>query len=141
MRAELVTIEEPRVIRSYDNIIRREDLKVLFFKGWGEEEFFKNSPIGTKEYEIWQKRFFIDDISPTSIGNVWQPIIDQRMICVIREWLGLAAANLGLRTMREMGNDMIRVMETKDETEKSFSNAFTLQKEAPQALKDYTKER
>ena len=54
MSTDLVTIEEPRVVRSYDDIIGREDLNVQFFNGSGEEEFFLGAKDGSKEFKIWQ---------------------------------------------------------------------------------------
>ena len=141
MRAELVTIEEPRVIRSYDDIIKREDLQIIFFEGTEEEEFFHDALIGTKEYEIWQKRRYLHDISPKSFGEVWQPAIDQRTVAVIRDWMGRCAASFGLTKTREMGIYNLRVMETKDETGKFFTNAFIISRDAPQVLKDYMTER
>lgn len=53
-----------------------------------------------------------------------------------RNWKnGLVEKNI----RRQKWLEPIRVIETRDETEKSFANAFVLQKESPQALKDYAK--
>ena len=115
MRTDLVTIEEPKVIRSYQDIIDREDLKVLFHQGWGDEQFFQHAKEGSKEQEIWSKKYMMEDLSPQSIGNAWQPVADQTMVTLGRDWIGRSCANLGMRTMIQMGIDTFRTMETIDE--------------------------
>lgn len=141
MSTDLVTIEEPRVVRSYDDIIGREDLNAEFFKGWNEEEFFREAKDGSKEFAIWQKRRIMEELSANSIGDIWQKVIDQQIIFLLRDWVGLAAANFGITKTRELGVEYIRAIYTKDETGKFFTNAFLIQKEAPQVLKDYINER
>ena len=141
MSTDLVTIEEPRVIRSYDDIIGREDLKVLFFKGLEEEEFFREAKDGSKEFMIWQKRKIMEEVSAESISDLWQPVIDQRIVMILRDWVGLAVANFGITKTREIDIDYIRAIYTKDETGKFFINALMIQKEAPQVLKDYINDR
>ena len=141
MRTDLVTIEEPRVITSYDDIIGREDLNVVFPKGLDEEAFFREAKDGSKEFIIWQKRRFMEELSAEAINDIWQPTIDQRLIFVLRDWVGLAVANFGITKSREMGMDYFRAIYTKDETGKFFTNAFLIQKEATQVFKDYIYER
>ena len=80
-------------------------------------------------------------VSAQTMGDVWQPVIDreividQRLILVFRDWVGLEAANLGLTNTRGMGLEYIRVLYTDDETGKFSSNAFIVQKGAPQSQK------
>lgn len=79
----------------------------------------------------------MDEVSVDSIAKVWQPIIDQKLVVMLRDWLGFATANLGLTKMRDMGHRYIRALTTKDETGKFFTNAFMIQKDAPNVLKEY----
>ena len=81
------------------------------------------------------------DISFEAIQAVWQPIIEQRIVCLLRDWLGYAAANLGLTKTRELGVEYIRALATKDETDKFFTTSFMIQRDAPQALKQFITER
>lgn len=141
MSSDLVTIENPRVVQSYRDILEREDLKVLFVVGLDEETLFQNAEKGSDEFEIWKKRFELRDLSVNSIASVWQPIIDQKMIGLMRDWLGRGAANLGLSKMREIGVQYIRALETRDETGKMITNSMMIQRQAPKQLKDYMKER
>lgn len=57
MRSDLVVIDEPGVVRTYQDAIDKEGLRLIFFTGSDEEKFFRDAPIGTKEYAIWQKRW------------------------------------------------------------------------------------
>ena len=141
MSANLVSVEEPAVIRSYDDVINRDGLRMLFYNGMDEENFFKNAPRGSVENQIWDKRLIIGAISMDTINLVWQPIIDQKFVALFRDWMALGIANLGLTKTREMGIDYIRALASKDETGKYFTSALMMQKDAPQVLKQFFADR
>ena len=141
LNCELVSITKPAVIQTYQDAIDKEGLKLMFFTGWDEEGLFMNAEPGTKENEIWKKAMFMDDINIDSIKAVWQPIMDQKVVFLLRDWLGQSAANLGLTKMRELGVDHFRAVETKDETGKFFTNAFMILKDAPETFKEYITKR
>lgn len=136
VRSDLVVIEEPAVIRSYQDAFDRKGLKILFFDGWEEEGLYRFGPKGSWESKIWEKRFVVNDLSADTIGQIWMPIQSQKMVLLARDWLGLAAANLGLTKTREMGMTQIRALVSKDELEKKFTNALMIQKDAHPILKE-----
>ena len=141
MSADLVVIEEPAVIRSYEDIVNRNGLRVLFFKGMDEESFFNAAKEGTLEYEVWKRRWVHDNGKMDTVSKVSQPIFDQTAIAIAREWMVKTSVISGLTTLRELEWDKSRVLLTKDPTGKFLSFAFMIQKEAPQQLKDYMNQR
>lgn len=141
MSSELSVMIQPRVIRTYQDIVEREDLQLMFIPGWAESDFFEFAPTGSIESEIWKKRYILNEISAETIGKVWQPVIDQKIILAARNQLALGAANLGLTKMIELGHYFIRALATTDETGKAFTNAQMIQKNAPKVLKDFFHQR
>lgn len=141
MSADLSVMTQPRVIQTYQDILEREHLQLMFIPGWAESDFFEFAPVGSIESKIWKKRYILNEISAKTIGKVWQPVIDQEIILVARNQLAMGAANLGLTKMIEMGNDLIRALATTDETGKAFTNAQMIQKDAPKVLKDFCHQR
>lgn len=138
MRSDLATIEEPRVIRTYEDIVDRNGLEILFLNGMDEEVFFRDAEEGSIESKIWDKKKIIKSISPDIIGEVWQPVIDQRIIGIVRDWTGLSAANLGITKTRAMEVENIRAITTR--VDQHFTNAFMIHKDAPPKLKIFMKE-
>lgn len=141
LSTDLVVIVKPSVIRNYADIQRREDVRTLFYEGWADSKFFKDAKPGTDEYEVWKKSYIMKDFSVGEISKVWQPVIDQKILMVAREWLCATVANLGLTKMRELGHNYIRALKTKDEKEKRFTNSHMMQKDAPMAFKSYISKR
>lgn len=56
LSTDLIVIEESKVVKSYYDIINRDDVKVIFIKDMDENNFFKNAPDGSDELKIWEKR-------------------------------------------------------------------------------------
>ena len=141
MSADLVTISDPVVVRSYQDVIDRADMKVLFFKGHDEEILFSSAQKASLDGKIWEKRYLLQGISVEAIGEVVAPIISQKMVILGRGWFGMAASNLGFSKAREYGLTNWRTLRTKDETGKSFTNGLLIHRNSPQELKDYMSER
>lgn len=137
MSADLVTIDEPAVIRSYQDAIDRKGLGLMFFNGWDDENFFRYAKKGTMESKIWEKRYEMPGVSMDSIMQVFQPVMDQKVVVLLRDWVGLTAANFGLTKLLDGGNTEMRALMTKDETGKFFTNAYMIQKDAHELLKNY----
>lgn len=139
MSADLVIIKEPRVVTSYDDIIDREDVSVLFLNGWDDEVFFRDAEKGTPEYEVWKKRIILDDVSIDSVSKLWQPVLDQHIVSVSRDWISHAISNMGISKNREMGLLNVRSIETN--IDKYFTNSFMINKLAPIKLKEFLNKR
>ena len=137
MSTNLVVIEEPAVVRTYEDAINRKDLRMLFYNGMDEVKFFKNAREGSVESKIWDKRLIVEDMSMELISRLWQPTINQKVVGLVRDWMCLSVANFGLTKTRLMGIDYIRALVTKDQTGKYFTNAFMMHKDAPQVLEDF----
>lgn len=138
MSTELVIIEEPRVVRSYQDILDRksEGLEVLFMEGYDETLLFSEAEEGSREAAIWQQAHILSNLDLDGIGPVWNSVKAQRMIGIWREWIGKTAANFGITKTRELGLDTVRCFVAIDET-KSFTNGYMYFKSAPSAIVEY----
>ena len=139
MSSDLVSIKEPKVTRTYQDVLDRpaSELKVLFSPGIGEENFFRYAEPGSKEAQIWSRHVEVTQITMESIAELWNPIIAQELIGIARMWLIRAVGNLGITKTRESGNEEIRALVTRDETEKSFTNAIMYSKEINPILETF----
>lgn len=141
MRSELVVIHEPRVVRSYQDIIERNGLRLTFLNGSDETHFFRDAKEGTIEHLIWKKKLLINEVSVSVFGSLISEAVDQRLVSLQRDWILATGINMGLTKLLELGYDNIRVMLTNDETGKSFTTAFMIKKSAHKILKDFFTQR
>lgn len=81
---DLVVTAEPRVIRDYNDIIQRSDVKVVFLPGMNEEFFFKDAQPGTVEEQIWSKRYIIESISMEELIGLLLPLVNQQFTIILR---------------------------------------------------------
>ena len=141
MSTDLVVIKEPTVARSYEDISARDDLILIFHDAMDEKNFFRNAEEGTIEAKLWKKVQIFNKTDAQEISKVWFPIQAQKMVGIARDWMCHVAASLGIKTTREMGVDYIRAIFTKDQTGKSFLNAFMIRKDAPARIKEFMTKR
>ena len=137
MSADLVVIEEPAVVRTYEDALEREGLKLVFMEGMEDAEFFRSSDPGTIENQIWDRRVMIKDATMEVIASVWQPLLGQEMVGICRDWIGNGAMNLALSQMHQIGVPNLRGMVTKDETGKMITHAFMQLRDASPVLKNF----
>lgn len=104
MSADLVTITEPKVVQSYQDIIDREGLKVIFFPGMDEEALFMSAPEGSVEAQIWEKKESMEDLSADTLARIWFPLQTQENVGILRHWLVLEALSILISKTRETGN-------------------------------------
>lgn len=83
----------------------------------------------------------LDEVSLKTIREIWQPIIDQRIVILARKWFGSGVASLGITTMQGMGVNYIRALTTKDDTDKYSTIAFMYQKDVHPIFEEYYYER
>lgn len=76
MRTDLVTIDKPIVITTYDEIIDR-GVKVAFAKVVPEWEQFHNAPTGSKEHALFTNHVSIL-LTPDTANWIIQEMMDQR---------------------------------------------------------------
>lgn len=141
VRTDLVTIQQPQVVRTYQDVFDRDDLKLLFIDGSQENVFFKDAKEGTREAKIWKKRHIFGEISAAEIAKVWEPIFWQKIAFLGRSTYGQAAAMYGLRAQRDQNRYFIRAFTSIDETGKSFTNSFMTQKYAPKVFREFMHQR
>ena len=124
MSSSLVSIKEPKVTRTYQDVLDRpaSELKVIFSPGTGEDNFFRDAEPGSKEAQIWDRHVEVTQLTMNAISDVWSPVIGQELIGITRMWVLRTAANFGLTKTRAIGNEAIRALGTTDETGKSFTN-------------------
>ena len=60
---DLVVMIEPRVIRNYDDIIKRDEIRVVFLEGMNEDYFFRTADEETDEWKIWQRRQILKSVA------------------------------------------------------------------------------
>ena len=84
---------------------------------------------------LYLQSYMLHTLSLDSTGPLWDPLLRQEMVFLLRDWFGLAATNFGLG--KNVFYDKIRALITYDETGKSFTDGFMIHKSAPQELKDY----
>ena len=53
MGTDLVVIQDPQVLGSYEDVIKRPGTIPLFLKGWPDSEEFKNSALDSMERKLW----------------------------------------------------------------------------------------
>ena len=137
MTTDLVVIEEPATVASYDQVIAREGLEVVFLRGSDEMAFFRDAEEGSKERQIWDKRMVMDGISLDSLGQVMATGLDQKTVSIFRDWVMHTILNIGITKTREMGLEYVRARAVKDETGKYFTIANMVHAKAPLAFKQY----
>ena len=135
---DLIVIDEPKVIKSYNDIARRNDLGIVFLPGTNEEDFFKDAKYGTYEYEIWRKRQQLESVSPESIGQMIIPAMNQKLITILREWIQVIASNYILQVAFRMEEFKdARILLTRDATEKYYTSSFIVSKDVHPILKRF----
>ena len=55
MKTEIVVVEEPRMINTYDDLLDSPRLKLLFMQEEGHARHFEQAREGSKERKLWQK--------------------------------------------------------------------------------------
>ena len=139
---DLVVIKEPPVIRSYQDAVERENLRILLFSGTFEETFFRGADEGTLEHNLWNKVYLVEELSPQSLMAIYDPVVEQRMVSLVRDWLGINAAVIGITKSRMDGYNNLRALATKDESSgKRFTVGFMIRRDAPVALRTYSHRR
>lgn len=99
MSTDLVVIEIPQVIRTYQDFLDR-NAKIIFMEGWDENNFFEHAPEGSLEKQLWDKRYMIRTVNVETMSAIREPILRQEMALVLRDWFGLSAASFGLGKTR-----------------------------------------
>lgn len=84
---DLVVVKEPELFRTYDDVIER-NASALFLQGFGMDQAFRNSPIGSKEKTIWDESFnrmgnrvifSVDKLNETT------EIIDEKGVMIVND--------------------------------------------------------
>ena len=122
MNANLVTLEDPIVVKSYEDIIDR-DIKVILMREIPEFDKFSNALIGTKEHALFrQKKLF--NRSPTSDVALMELLMNQKAAVIGRP---VVAASFALACV---ASGMLppdgRVYVSPDEHAQKFANVIIL---------------
>lgn len=133
---DLVIITQPKVIRSYEDILNSENTSAIFLDGMSEEDSFKYAEDGTAEHAIWQRRKILESLSPPKIFELVNPIIEQKICGIVRHWIAVLFVYYGL-TIATDRNFSARGLITMDPSGKSFTGAFMLNTHAHPILKKF----
>ena len=133
---DLLIITQPKVIRSYEDILNRENTSAIFLGGMSEEDFFKDAKDGTAEHAIWQRRKILESISPPMIVEIVHPILEQKICAIVRHWLAVLMVYYGLSIAAVHGYSA-RGLITMDPSGKSFTGAFMLNTHAHPIFKKF----
>ena len=139
MSTDLVVIEEPMTIQSYQDIIDRKDVKVVFLPGMNEEVFFKHAQSGTYEAAIWKNRYTVSAISyGMDFLKIIEPALDQKLVMIVRHWIADVISHLLMGLVRKnTSHKNQRVLITKDETQKFIENGMMISKYSHPILKKF----
>lgn len=133
---DLVIIAQPKVIRSYEDILNGENTSAIFLDGMGEEDFFKDAKDGTVEHAIWQRRKTLESLSLLRIRELVQPTIEQKICAIVRHWIAVVLVYHGLSIASNHDNS-VRGLITMDPSGKSFTGAFMLNTHAHPILRKF----
>ena len=53
MSTDIVVVDKPDVMNTYDDILNRPGISTLFFKPLSDYEHFRDADKGSKEYKLW----------------------------------------------------------------------------------------
>lgn len=137
MRADLVVIEEPIVVKSYQDIIDREDVHITFLKGVEEIYFFKYAKERTLEHEIWKKTIIVDEVNEDTMNRQLHGAVNQSQVGILRDWALRSFVNFLITKMHDIGYNSTRILLTKDETGKLFTNGWMIQRHAHKLIKEF----
>lgn len=127
IQTDLVVITEPQVVRDYRDIISRSEVKVLFFKGTPEEQFFEHAKDGTDEFKLWQKKQHLKTVSADSVFELIDPAFQQKVVIIARQW----TVDIIIHTIHPYGEQKgylnAKYLTTFDHG-KSFTNGYVMRK-------------
>lgn len=107
---DLVVVVEPQVVKSYSDILYRDDVKALFVESNDDNKFFSDAKYGSLEHEIWKtKSIMVHAVDSENIQRYQEGILKQRYVGIIRDWVILSAANTMAPIMAKMNNDLLRL--------------------------------
>ena len=121
MSTDLVTIDEPIVLKSYDDIIERK-VTVIFLKMLPEREMFKLAPSGSKERMIYDLSIAID-AKPEIALALSQDALNQKYAVVGRPFM---ADNLALAMLEIYNVPSARAYVAPDVDARKYTNVFAL---------------
>ena len=131
---DLVVFTEPKVIKSLQDILDRDDVQAVFIKGLDEDKFFKEAKEGSVEEKVWKRKSaFIEGVNEKTTQILKDKFMDQEYVAIIRDWVAYACANT-LFPMLADGSDY-RMLVIKDH-EKSFINAAMMRPDIGKEVDD-----
>lgn len=136
---DLVVITEPSVIRSYDDIIRNEDIKIPIVKGSDIETIIKSAKFGTKFEKVVQKVKIVNSNGYLYSQEACEEIMERKMVLIWYDWLMVYIGNKYRKLCFDtkfIAED-IRILISKDENEMSIENAFLISKYAAKIVRQY----
>ena len=120
MSTDLVTIDKPVTIQSYDDIIDRK-VRSLMLNMLPEYEKFESAPIGSKEQKIFER---IENFSPKIFFEETFKFLNQSDIQLGRAPAVIAVARCF--AARERFPPLGRFLISVDENSKKYSNVFVI---------------
>ena len=141
MSTDLVVIQDPNVIQSYQEIISTEYAVPVFMRGFQDHEDFKNGRIGSLERQVWEKglervgnqgqKMLVNPIGEF-MGEFINPFISNRLVSLQRYSLGMILTLIMVRhredtrvpITKERLYEDLRIMFKVIENARLFQQAF-----------------
>ena len=130
MRTDLVVIQDPIVLGSYQDVIDKPDAMPLFLNGWPDYEEFKYAPRNSVPSNLWKHAEKVQKIRNgesqfrnlnLSLFMMRDQLLDQKVTLILSKVIARVVTRMTAQTMEEANE---RILLSKDETRGGKTVAF-----------------